>query len=49
MEEIVVKIINHPWVVAVLALTFFGCNFLAWLRVRREADKNYRRPRLPRS
>lgn len=47
IHDIVVRLISHPWVIAVLALTFFGCNFLAWVRVRREANKDYRRPRLP--
>ena len=47
IEEIIVKIITHPWIVVILALTFFGCNTLAWLRIRREGDKDYHRPRLP--
>jgi len=47
IDEIIARIFNHPWVVMILALTFFGCNFLAWMRIRREGSKDYRRPRLP--
>jgi len=47
IEDIIYRIITHPWVVAILASTFFGCNYLAWLRIRREGNKDYRRPHLP--
>lgn len=47
IDDIIIKIITHPWVVVILVVTFLGCNFLAWWRMRREAGKDYRRPRLP--
>lgn len=47
VEAIIVSVYYHPWVVVMLAAAFFGCNALAWMRVRREAAKDYRRPRLP--
>ena len=39
IEHIVAKIINHPWIVAILILTFIGFNFIAWCRARRETVK----------
>ncbi len=47
IADIIARIVGHPWVVAILALTFFGCNFLAWRRICREVSKDYRRPPLP--
>jgi len=47
INDVIAKIIAHPWIVVILAATFFGCNSLAWWRMRREGDKDYRRPRLP--
>ena len=47
IDSIIAKVISHPWIVALLALTFVACNFVAWLRIRRENRKDYRRPHSP--
>ena len=48
-DNIIAKLITHPWIIAVLVLSFLGCNFIAWVRIRRESSKDYRRPSLPRN